>query len=79
MKLQIELVNPESWIADIKSEFVEIVTEIEHDPNAGLWFFEVILANQTGKKYFFELHTDASWLHNLLMVQFYIQIKIIGL
>jgi|APSaa5957512622_1039677.scaffolds.fasta_scaffold33049_2 hypothetical protein len=28
MKIQNELVNPESWIADFKPEDVEIVTEI---------------------------------------------------
>ena len=54
MKLQNEIVNTESWIADFKPDDIEIVTEIEHDHKAGLWFFEVILNNQTGKKYFFE-------------------------
>jgi hypothetical protein len=70
MKFQNEFVNPESWIADFKPEDVEIVTEIEHIPKVGLWFFEVILNNQTGKKYFFEPHNDAAWLHDLLMLQF---------
>jgi hypothetical protein len=70
MNIQNELVNSESWIADFKPEDVEIVTEIEHDPKAELWFFEVILNNQTGKKYYFESLNDASWLHDLLMIQF---------
>ena len=74
MKFQNELVNPESWIADFKPEDVEIVTEIEHIPKVGLWFFEVILNNQTGKKYYFESHNDASWLHSLLMVQFNVRV-----
>jgi hypothetical protein len=70
MKLQNELVDPESWIAAFMPVDVEIVTEIEHDPEAGLWFFEFIFNNQTSKKFFFESHNDASWIHSLLMVQF---------
>ena len=50
MKIQNELVNPESWIADFNPQEVEIVMEIEYDPKAEPQFFEVILNNQTGKK-----------------------------
>jgi hypothetical protein len=70
MKLQNELVKPETWLPDFKPEDVAIITKIEYGPKVELWFFEVILNNQTGKKYFFESHNDASWLHNLLMLQF---------